>query len=210
ALKNGHVSLSPDKHYYSIPYAYISRKLRVVYSASRVEIYYRFELIASHARSRRAHSYTTLPAHLASHHQVMAAWNPEYFLARARVVGPHAELLLTEILNRRPHPEQAYKSCQGILSLASRVGHDRLERACQRAQLCGLYTYRAIADILERGLDAFPEQDDEQRTMPEHGNIRGKDYYADQGTPAGGNAADTDEQARKPRDPSTAQGRRIS
>lgn len=178
ALKNGHVCLSADKHYYSIPYAFISRKLRVVYSASRVEIFYRYELIANHARSRRAHSYTTLPGHLASHHQAMAAWNPEFFLTRARAVGPHAELLLTEILNRRPHPEQAYKSCQGILSFASRVGHDRLERACRRAQLCGLYTYRAIADILERGLDAFPEQDDEQRTMPEHGNIRGKDYYA--------------------------------
>lgn len=176
-MKNGHVCLSIDKHYYSVPYGYISKKVRVLYSKSKVEIFYKYERIAEHDRVRSAHNYTTNPAHMATQHQVLAEWNPDYFLAQARSISKEVEYYIAQVLNKKPHPEQAYKSCQGILSFGKRVGHQRLIRACQRAHAYGLYHFRAIEDILHRGLDLFDLEEDRQLPMPEHENIRGKNYY---------------------------------
>jgi transposase len=176
-MKNGHVCLAIDKHYYSVPYGYISKKVRMLYSKSRVEIFYKYEKIAEHQRVRSAHNYTTNPAHMATQHQVLAEWNPDYFLGQARGISKEVEYYIAQVLHKKPHPEQAYKSCQGILSFAKRVGHQRLVKACQRAHAYGLYHFRAIEDILNRGLDRFDLEEDRQLPMPEHENIRGKNYY---------------------------------
>lgn len=176
AMKNGHVCLSADKHYYSVPFAYISKKLRVLYSKSQVEIFYKYELIATHQRIRSAHNYTTDATHLATQHQVMAEWSPDYFLLKAKAISPDVEFFVSQVLLKKPHPEQAYKSCQGILSFAKRIGEQRLIKACQRAHAYGLYNFRAIEDILHKGLDLF-DLEQEQLNMPVHENIRGKEYY---------------------------------
>lgn len=176
-MKNGHVCLGADKHYYSVPYGYISKKVRVLYSKSTVEIFYKYERIAEHERVRSAHNYTTDPAHMATQHLVLAEWNPDFFLGQARSIGKEVEYYIAQVLNKKPHPEQAYKSCQGILSFAKRVGHQRLIKACQRAHAYGLYHFRAIEDILTRGMDLFDLEEDRQLPMPKHENIRGKDYY---------------------------------
>jgi transposase len=176
-MKNGHVCLGADKHYYSVPFGYISKKVRVLYSKSVVDIFYRYELIATHARLRSAHNYTTDPSHMATQHMVLSEWNPDYFLAQARAIGKDVEFYIAQVLHKKPHPEQAYKSCQGILSFARRVGHNRLIKACQRGHAYGLYHYRAIDDILQRGLDLFDLEEERQLPMPSHGNIRGKNYY---------------------------------
>lgn len=176
-MKNGHVCLAADKHYYSVPYAYISKKVRVLFSKSKVEIFYKYERIAEHQRVRSAHNYTTDPTHMATQHQVLAEWNPDYFLGQARNISKEVEYYIAQVLNKKPHPEQAYKSCQGILSFARRVGHQRLIKACQRAHAYGLYHFRAIEDILNRGLDLFDLEEDRQLPMPDHDNIRGENYY---------------------------------
>jgi transposase len=176
-MKNGHVSLSVDKHYYSVPYGYISKKVRILFSKSLVEVFYKYERIATHKRMRSPHNYTTDSSHLATQHQVMAEWNPDYFLSQGRAIGKEVEYYIAQVLQRKQHPEQAYKSCQGILSFAKRVGHGRLIKACQRAHAYGLYHFRAIEDILNKGLDLFDLEEDKQLTMPVHENIRGKNYY---------------------------------
>lgn len=178
-MKNGHVCLSVDKHYYSVPYAYISKKMRVLYSASFVEIFYKYEVVATHARIRTQHGYTTDDKHLASHHKARTDWSEEFFLNKAKVIGADVELYIRAVLRKKTHPEQAYKSCQGILSFAHRVGHERFNKACRRANAFEIYSYRAIEDILKKGL----EDDDlepEQLTMPTHENIRGSDYFKQQ------------------------------
>lgn len=176
-MKNGHVNLSVDKHYYSVPYSYISKKVRILYSKSKLEIYYKYDVIATHQRVRSPHNYTTDSSHLATQHQVMAEWNPDYFLTLARAIGQEVEFYIAQVLQRKQHPEQAYKSCQGILSFAKRVGHKRLVRACERAHAYGLYHYRAIEEILNKGLDYFDVEDDKVMPMPKHENIRGNNYY---------------------------------
>lgn len=176
-MKNGHILLSIDKHYYSVPYGYIGKKVRVLYSKSFVEVFYRYELIASHKRIKSPHNYTTDPSHMATQHKYLSDWSPEYFLEQAKVISPEVEYYISQVLLKKPHPEQAYRSCQGILSFAKRVGHKRLISACQRAHAYGLYHYQIIENILQKGLDQFDEESSEQITMPEHENIRGGNYY---------------------------------
>lgn len=175
-MKNGHVCLNSDKHYYSVPYIHIGKKVKLFYSKSHVEIYYKYELIARHERLKGQGHYTTDRAHMATFNLHIADWNPERFLAEAKNIHPDVETYINQVLLKKAHPEQAYKSCQGILSFAKRVGHDRLIRACQRAHQYGLYHYRAIENILLRNLDQT-EIEDEPTQMPTHDNIRGEEYY---------------------------------
>lgn len=176
--KNGHVALGPDRHYYSVPYRFIGKKVKVLYSRSTVEIYYNYERIALHNRTRSAHNYTTEPDHLASSHRFVSEWTPEKFISWAEDIGEDVKLYILKVLDRKQHPEQAYKSCVGILSFAKKVGNKRLSSACQRALGYGAYNYKTIQKILEKELDSrdAPEESD-QLLMPLHDNIRGGNYY---------------------------------
>jgi len=176
--KNGHVGLGPDKHYYSVPYRFIGKKVKLLYSLHSVEIYYNYERIALHRRSKTAYQYTTEKDHLASTHRFVSEWTPEHFTDWAAGIHEDVRLYVSKVLERKQHPEQAYKSCVGILSFAKKVGHERLIKACQRALDYGAYNYKTIQKILELQLDQkdAPDQTD-QLQMPLHDNIRGGKYY---------------------------------
>jgi transposase len=178
-MKNGHVCLGDDKHYYSVPYKYISKKVKIIYSRSTVEIYYKYELIASHARLKSAHNYTTIDEHMASTHRFVSEWSAEKFIEWSNSIDPDVRFFIERILERRSHPEQAYKSCVGVLSFAKKVGKERLINACRRASDYDQYNYGIIRSILEKGLDAQSDvqEDGQQLEMPLHENIRGENYY---------------------------------
>ena len=176
-MKNGHVSLGPDKHYYSVPYRFIGKKIKILYSRHSVEIFYNYERIALHSRVMQPYAYTTQKDHLASAHRFVSEWTPEKFIQWAASIHDDVKSYITEILNGKQHPEQAYKSCIGILSFSRKVGNERLIRACQRALSYGLYNYKTIQNILEKGMDKYQDDESEQLQMPLHENIRGKKYY---------------------------------
>jgi transposase len=175
-MKNGHVYLSEDQHYYSVPYELIGKKLKMQYSRSQVGLYKQYELVATHKRIRSPHNYTTDPAHMPAQHQYVTEWSPSFFLTKARDIDPIVEFFISQVLARKQHPEQAYKSCMGILSYAKRVGNTRLIRACKRAHEIGYYNYKIIEDILQKNLDR-QEEDPQPEHMPAHENIRGGGYY---------------------------------
>jgi HEPN domain-containing protein len=106
----------------------------------------------------------------------IADWNPARFLEEAGKIHEDVELYIKEVLIKKLHPEQGYKSCQGILSFAKRVGNDRLIKACRRAHQYGVYNYKIIETILKRNLDQYGT-DDITAPMPKHDNIRGEQYY---------------------------------
>jgi transposase len=177
-MKNGHVSLNADKHYYSVPYRFIGKKVKLMYSRSIVEIYYHYERIAIHQRLKSPYNYTTDKEHLASAHRFVTDWTPERFLSWAGKIHEDVQLYILKILDRKQHPEQAYKSCIGILSFAKKVGNDRLIKACQRALGYGVYNYKTIQSILEKRMDYYDNDDENgQLQMPLHDNIRGENYY---------------------------------
>jgi transposase len=84
------------------------------------------------------------------------------------------------ILDDRPHPEQGYRSCLGLLRLSRRYGSDRLESACARAFLACARSYRHVDSILKHGLDrtTAPAAESASRPFTHHENVRGRDYYA--------------------------------
>jgi transposase len=177
-MKNGHVSLNADKHYYSVPYRFIGKKVKLAYSRTSVEVFYNYQRIAIHERIRSPYNYTTDKEHLASTHRFVSDWTPERFLHWAEGIHEDVKLYILKILDRKQHPEQAYKSCVGVLSFAKKVGNERLIKACQRALDYGIYNYKTIQKILEKGLDKDNEGEErEQLQMPLHENIRGENYY---------------------------------
>jgi hypothetical protein len=177
-MKNGHVSLSADKHYYSVPYGFIGRKVKVMFSRYTVEIFYNYERIAIHKRWKRPYKYTTDKEHLPATHRFIAELEPDRLLQQADEIHKDVKIYLSKIMDKTQHPDQANKICLGILSFSKKVGNDRLAKACQRALDYGIYNYRTIKRILENGLDKQEEDSDVQEIkMPEHDNIRGGDYY---------------------------------
>lgn len=176
-LKSSHIWLVEDKHYYSVPYRYLGEKLKVVYTFTQVEIYAKAERVALHRRSVQPYRYTTVKDHMPSSHNFVSDWNPEKFLSWADGIGTPTRSVIEKILASKSHPEQAYKSCVGILGFARKVGNERLNNACKRAIYYQSYSYQGVKSILDKGLDKQKVTEEKQYVLPLHDNIRGKDYY---------------------------------
>ncbi|HPG73113.1 MAG TPA: IS21 family transposase [Bacteroidales bacterium] len=177
-MQNGHVSLGKDKHYYSVPYQYLRKKIKIVFTKSTVEIYHKYVRIAVHQRDPRPYRYSTAKEHLASTHQFVTDWTPQRFIDWAASIDEPVKEFIIQVLDRKQHPEQAYKSCMGILSFAKKVGTERLSNACKRALDHQVFNYKIIDNILKRGLDKIKDKsEDQELELPFHKNIRGDKYY---------------------------------
>ena len=175
---NSYVRLQENHNYYSVPYRYIGKKVKLVYSSSKVEVFYNKERIAFHKRSQKHYDYITQKDHLPSTHQFVADWNPDKFLAWAQGIDPKVRLFIEEILKSKPYPEQAYRSCIGILSQVKKVGKERLIKAVERATYYHAFNYKTIDRILKGSLDRLDDQEaGGQTTLPFHQNIRGPENY---------------------------------
>lgn len=173
---NGHVCLKEDTHYYSVPYLNIGKKVKILYSQTHLEIYFNYSLIANHKRGNRQYGYTTESSHMASNHQYITEWNPERFRKWAGSIDPLVEQFIVKVMESKKHPEQAFKSCQGILNAERKAGRERLIRACQMALEYENYTYHIIKSLLDKKYDIVLEPE-ELLFTPEHENIRGESYY---------------------------------
>jgi transposase len=166
-----------DKRFYSVPFKLTRKQVLVRATERTIEIYYQQQRVAGHARLRRQGAYATVRDHLPPAHQHVLDWSPERFQAWAQEIGEETHRLIGAVLQRRPHPQQAYRSCLGILRLAKKVGNDRLEAACRRAVAAGIFSYRGIANILDNQLDRLPLDPPSPTPQPPHANIRGEEYY---------------------------------
>jgi transposase len=177
-----------DAHYYSVPYHLAQRTLDAPQgerpelwlraTETMVEVWRHSRRIASHARSERKHQHTTSKEHMPRSHREYAEWTPARMLEWAKVVGPATETVVRELMRRRPHPEQGFRSCLGVMSLRRSFPDVRLERACARAVRYRAYSYKSVAAILKNNLDQQEESAEPvQVPLPLHENIRGADYY---------------------------------
>ena len=103
-MKNGHVCLGVDKHYYSVPYRFIGKKIKLLYSHSSVEVFYHYERIAMHKRIKSPYSYTTDKDHMATTHQFVTEWTADKFLGWAASIHEDVRLYILKILQRKQHP----------------------------------------------------------------------------------------------------------
>ncbi len=176
--KHGHVALSLDKHYYSVPYSYIGKRVKIMFTRYKVEIFFEYDRIAIHKRWKKPYKYTTDKEHLPPTHRFVAELESDQILRRADEIHKDVKLFVSKILDTKHHPERAYKICLGVLNFSKKVGDERLIAACQRALDYGIYNYKTVKKILEKGLDKDPgEMVHQEMDMPQHDNIRGSDYY---------------------------------
>ncbi len=174
---NYHVYLSEDKHYYSVPYRFMGKKVKVAYTSSDVSVIYDNRRIALHRRDMRQGGYTTKKDHMHPSHKYYSQWNPKRIIGWAAKIGPDVKAVVAKVLGSKEYPEQAYRTCVGIISLAKKYGNIRVNNACKRALSFKLYKYKAVKNILDKGLDSVEEEEVSQQKLPLHKNIRGAGYY---------------------------------
>jgi len=176
--KISHVFLSDDKSYYSVPYQYIGKHVEVQYNENIVEIYYNSKRLASHCKIQGKGAYVTNIKHMPSAHQAYCEWSLDYFVKRARYIGPHTVAYIERLILQYNYPEKGYKQAQGILAFKKQYGAERLEKACQRAWGYSRSQFGTIETILKKGLDQQELFDDPcDHKIKAHQNIRGSNYY---------------------------------
>jgi transposase len=166
-----------EKHYYSVPYTLIHKEVYVRATQSTLEIFHNNKRVASHRRVKSPGRHTTISDHMPPAHQKYLEWSPERLTHWAQKTGPHTAQLVQVLLVSRQHPEQAYRSCLGLLRLGERFGQERLEAACCRALPAGIHSYKGVKNILDAKLDQV-ELDEPSAVVPDsHENVRGQAYY---------------------------------
>lgn len=179
--RNYHVQLSETRKYYSVPYQFVGKKVKVYYDNNTIEIYDNLQRIAIHSHGKHQRVYHTLHEHMPPHHQKMEevrGWTREGLLLQARQLGAPVMEAAELILSSNNYEVQNYKSCHAMMMLEKKFGRERLHAACTRALLGTRVNYTMIKNILNSGLDKLHDTINESTsTIPEHGNIRGKDHY---------------------------------
>ena len=172
-------------HYYSVPHNLVRQKIEVRFTATSVECFFKGKRVAAHARSDSRGRHTTIAEHMPESHRRHQQWTPGRLLNWALSIGPGTRSVVQWQLDNRPHPEQGYRACLGLLNLARHFGHSRLEAACCRALAIGTPTRKRIKSILEAKLDQHPELFP-AATPPDgaaaavkvsHVNVRGPEYF---------------------------------
>jgi len=165
-------------HYYSVPYRLVRQTVDIRLTSTTVEIFHKGKRQASHIRSHCKGANTTIKGHKPKSHQRYLQWTPSRIISWAEKTGAATADLMAAIMARRPHPEQGFRSCLGIMRLGKAYGNERLEAACKRALFINAFSYKSLASILKTGLDQKPlPEKPEQQDPIDHPNIRGSHYY---------------------------------
>jgi len=173
-------------HFYSVHSRLIREIVEARITSATVEIFHKGQRVAAHAFSPVRGRHTTLPEHMPSAHRRYAEWTPGRMMTEAARIGPATVALFAAIMKSKPHPEQGFRSCLGILRLEKSYGADRIEAAAKRGNDIGATTCGSITSILRHGLDkAYLHPDGTPAAEPapsdarpiHHANIRGRGYY---------------------------------
>lgn len=167
-----------QNNYYSVPYTLIHQIAQIRVTEKIVEVYHKSKRVASHPRSYESYRFMTSRQHMPKNHQAMLEWTPERLLIWGKNIGTGTTEMIRLLMVSRRHPEQAYRSCLGLLKLSSRFSEERLELACIRALAHGVQSYKGVKNILISGFDQIPmEEAQPDRKNAPHSNIRGTEYY---------------------------------
>jgi len=162
--------------YYSVPHALIRAQVEVRITTRTIEVFHRAKRVAAHQRRYGGRLHGTDPDHMPSSHRRYAEWTPARFQRWARSIGPNTEGLVIAVLANRPHPEQGFRTCLGVLRLFRGLAPARAEAVAARAVAIGALTYKSVASILENNLDRASQAAD-NATVIEHPNVRGPGYF---------------------------------
>ncbi len=167
-----------DHNYYSVPYTLVHQHVEARFTSTTVEVIVNTRRVASHRRLTGRGRASTQIAHMPRSHRAHAEWTPSRLIAWAEQTGPATGRVAAGILAGRPHPEQGYRACLGLMRLGRMHGAARLEAACLRAERLGSYRYRTVEHVLIHQQDRLPlEEPAPARPALTHENLRGATYY---------------------------------
>jgi transposase len=168
-----------DRRFYSVPYRLVRQRLELRATASTVEVFQDGRRVAGHAREHGRRRYVTDPAHMPASHRAHLQWTPSRLVRWAGTISPDTATVVEKILVTKPHPEQGYRACLGLMNLARRYGSERMGAACRRALACGAVSYTSVKSILAENLDRLPLPTSSGPTPPppNHENLRGAAYW---------------------------------
>ena len=167
-----------DDHFYSVPYQYIHHPVQIRATNKIVECFYQGKRIAVHSRSRVRYGFSTLKEHMPPSHLAHAEWSPERMKRWAKKIGPKTSEFIDHMIASRAFPQQAFRSCLGLLRLGNRFGEERLEKACMIALSVGARRYQQVESILQKRLDTLSNSHGQNEPIiSDHENIRGSKYY---------------------------------
>jgi transposase len=152
------------------------RELEVRVTARTVEVFHRGQRVAVHERRYVGRKHGTTPEHMPSSHRRYAEWTPDRFRRWARKIGPNTEGLIAAVLASRPHPEQGFRTCLGILRSYRGLDASRVEAVSARAVELGVLNCKGVAALLARKSDAAAK-DSSPAPLFDHANLRGPGYY---------------------------------
>ena len=164
------------KHYYSVPHQLVGEHVELEASSRLVKIYHHGNLVAQHPCSAKEHGQSTIDMHMPSNHQHQK-WSPQRLLSWAKSIGPATREVINAQLQSKAHPEQAYRSCLGLLSLSRQHGDNRLEQACKDAVLVDKPHLKFIKNLLSNHRDGRLSSDSTSTPNIEHSNVRGPGSY---------------------------------
>ena len=168
-----------DANLYSVPYNLVHEAVEIRSTPTTVEILHKGTRVASHLRSRGRGQTITNHEHRPKSHQAHLEWTPSRMVQWAHTIGPYTAQLFQRMMADKPHPEMGYRGCLGVIRLAAKYSHVRMEAAAERALLTGACRYRSIESILKNSLDQqpLPSSAAPPAAPSPHDNIRGAEYF---------------------------------
>jgi transposase len=164
-----------DGFFYSVPHGLIREQVDVRATTRTIELFHRGLRIAAHQRRYGGRRHGTDPDHMPSAHRRYAEWTPDRFRRWGRSIGPNTEGLVLAILANRPHPEQGFRTCLGVLRLFKDIDPERAELIAVRAVAVSALTYKSIASIIANKLERSSR--DTEDAIIDHPNLRGPGYF---------------------------------
>jgi len=181
-LENSHVYLGRDKHYYSVPYKYIGKRAKVIYTRDLVSIYIGGEKVAVHHRDRQPGRYTTDKTHMPSYYDDYAQASPARYIQRGYKASNLLGKVIERIFSRNASrvPELFYKGCDGLLHLQKVTDPLLFDKALKAALRYDQCSYHFVNQMVKTKCAGLPSEDPVQPDLfptQDHENIRGRNYY---------------------------------
>ena len=121
------------KKFYSVPYPYVGREVRVKITSKLIEVFDRdLNPISAHARLLGKEIYSTHPKHYPEEKVAQVGFSVQHALKQAERIGSETTKLVSHLLNG-PYPLKYLRRVQGILRLvqSGRVTRGALEHAAK-------------------------------------------------------------------------------
>jgi transposase len=143
-----------DNAYYSVPYQLIDQTVEVCVTSSLVRIFHENKEVALHEKAKEKWEYKRKTEHAPPFQEAVLQCTRAGLLDLAEDIGTFTRQMAHDILS---HPSvDKLKPVRCLLQLAKKYSKQRLEKACQRALSCKMFSYGSVKNILENNLESEP------------------------------------------------------